>query len=138
MKAAMRSGDTRRRDAIRLLQAAIKQREVDERIELDDVAVVAVIEKMLKQRKDSIAQYEAAHRQDLADVEKYEMGVLQLYMPQALSGDEVESAVSEAISAVGAKGQQDMGRVMAILKPKLAGRADMGKVSALVKNRLIA
>jgi uncharacterized protein len=137
MKAAMRSGDTRRRDAIRLLQAAIKQREVDERIELDDAAVVAVIEKMLKQRKDSIAQYEAAHRQDLADVEKYEMGVLQLYMPQALSDNEVESAVSEAISAVGAKGQQDMGRVMAILKPKLAGRADMGKVSALVKTRLI-
>lgn len=134
----MRSGDTRRRDAIRLLQAAIKQREVDERIELDDVAVVAVIEKMLKQRKDSIAQYEAAHRQDLADVEKYEMGVLQLYMPQALSDSEVESAVSEAIAAVGAKGQQDMGRVMAILKPKLAGRADMGKVSASVKNRLIA
>lgn len=137
MKTAMRSGDTQRRDAIRLLQAAIKQREVDERIELDDVAVVAVIEKMLKQRKDSIAQYEAAHRQDLADIEKYEMGVLQLYMPQALSGDEVESAVNEAISAVGAKGQQDMGRVMAILKPKLAGRADMGKVSTLVKNRLI-
>lgn len=137
MKTAMRSGDTRRRDAIRLLQAAIKQREVDERIELDDVAVVAVIEKMLKQRKDSIAQYEAAHRQDLADVEKYEMGVLQLYMPQALSDNEVESAVSEAISAVDAKGQQDMGRVMAILKPKLAGRADMGKVSALVKSRLI-
>jgi uncharacterized protein len=138
MKAAMRSGDTRRRDAIRLLQAAIKQREVDERIELDDVAVVAVIEKMLKQRKDSIAQYEAAHRQDLADVEKYEMSVLQLYMPQALSDKEVESAVSEAISAVGAKGQQDMGRVMAILKPRLAGRADMGKVSALVRTRLIA
>jgi uncharacterized protein YqeY len=138
MKAAMRSGDTRRRDAIRLLQAAIKQREVDERIELDDVAVVAVIEKMLKQRKDSIAQYEAAHRQDLVDVEKYEMSVLQLYMPQALSDNEVENAVSEAISAVGAKGQQDMGRVMAILKPRLAGRADMGKVSALVRTRLIA
>jgi uncharacterized protein YqeY len=138
MKAAMRSGDTRRRDAIRLLQAAIKQREVDERIELDDAAVVAVIEKMLKQRKDSISQYEAAHRQDLADVEKYEMGVLQHYMPQALSDNDVESAVSEAISAAGAKGQQDMGRVMAILKPKLAGRADMGKVSALVKTRLIA
>ena len=138
MKAAMRSGDTRRRDAIRLLQAAIKQREVDERIELDDAAVVAVIEKMLKQRKDSISQYEAAHRQDLADVEKYEMSVLQHYMPQALSNNDVESAVSEAISAAGAKGQQDMGRVMAILKPKLAGRADMGKVSALVKTRLIA
>jgi uncharacterized protein YqeY len=138
MKAAMRSGDTRRRDAIRLLQAAIKQREVDERIELDDAAVVAVIEKMLKQRKDSISQYEAAHRQDLADVEKYEMGMLQHYMPQALSDNDVENAVSEAISAADAKGQQDMGRVMAILKPKLAGRADMGKVSALVKTRLIA
>jgi uncharacterized protein YqeY len=138
MKAAMRSGDTRRRDAIRLLQAAIKQREVDERIELDDAAVVAVIEKMLKQRKDSISQYEAAHRQDLADVEKYEMGMLQHYMPQALSDNDVENAVSEAISAADAKGQQDMGRVMAILKPKLAGRADMGKVSALVKTRLVA
>ena len=137
MKAAMRQAIRGGGDAIRLFQAAIKQREVDERIELDDVAVVAVIERMLKQRKDSIAQYEAAHRQDLADVEKYEMGVLQHYMPQALSDNEVESAVSEAISTVGAKGQQDMGRVMAILKPKLAGRADMGKVSALVKNRLI-
>jgi uncharacterized protein YqeY len=138
MKAAMRAGDARRRDAIRLLQAAIKQREVDERVELDDAAVVAVIEKMLKQRKDSIAQYEAAHRHDLADAEKYETGVLQDYMPQALSDAEVERAVSEAISAVGAQGQQDMGRVMAVLKPKLSGRADMTKVSALVRTRLVA
>ena len=138
MKAAMRAGDARRRDAIRLLQAAIKQREVDERVELDDAAVVAVIEKMLKQRKDSIAQYEAAHRHDLADAEKYEAGVLQAYMPQALSDAEVERAVSEAISAVGAQGQQDMGRVMAVLKSKLAGRADMTKVSALVRTRLVA
>lgn len=138
MKAAMRAGDARRRDAIRLLQAAIKQREVDERVELDDAAVVAVIEKMLKQRKDSIAQYEAAHRHDLADAEKYEVGVLQAYMPQALSDAEVERAVSEAISAVGAQGQQDMGRVMAVLKPRLAGRADMTKVSALVRTRLVA
>lgn len=138
MKAAMRAGDARRRDAIRLLQAAIKQREVDERVELDDAAVVAVIEKMLKQRKDSIAQYEAAHRHDLADAEKYEAGVLQAYMPQALSDAEVERAVSEAISAVGAQGQQDMGRVMAVLKPRLAGRADMTKVSALVRTRLVA
>jgi len=136
MKTAMRAGDTKRRDAIRLLLAAIKQREVDERIELDDAAVVAVIEKMLKQRRDSISQYEAAQRQDLADAEKYEVGVLQAYMPQALSEAEVESAVAEAISAAGAKGQQDMGKVMAVLKPKLAGRADMGKVSALVKTRL--
>lgn len=136
MKTAMRAGDSKRRDAIRLLLAAIKQREVDERIELDDAAVVAAIEKMLKQRRDSISQYEAAQRQDLADAEKYEMGVLQAYMPQALSEAEVESAVAEAIAASGAKGQQDMGKVMAVLKPKLAGRADMGKVSALLKARL--
>lgn len=138
MKAAMRAGDAKRRDAIRLLQAAIKQREVDERIELDDAAVVAAIEKMLKQRRDSIAQYEAAHRQDLADAEKYEMNVLQVYMPQALSDAEVEDAVTEAISATGAKGQQDMGRVMTVLKPRLSGRADMGKVSALVRVKLLA
>jgi len=136
MKTAMRAGDSKRRDAIRLLLAAIKQREVDERIELGDAAVVAVIEKMLKQRRDSISQYEAAQRQDLADAEKYEVGVLQAYMPQALSEAEVESAVAEAIAASGAKGQQDMGKVMAVLKPKLAGRADMGKVSALLKARL--
>jgi uncharacterized protein len=138
MKAAMRAGDTKRRDAIRLLQAAIKQREVDERIELDDAAVVAVMEKMLKQRRDSIAQYEAAHRQDLADAEKYEVNVLQIYMPQALSDAEVKDAVAEAISATGAEGQQDMGRVMAVLKSRLSGRADMGKVSALVRIKLLA
>ena len=134
----MRAGDAKRRDAIRLLQAAIKQREVDERIELDDAAVVAVMEKMLKQRRDSIAQYEAAHRQDLADAEKYEVSVLQIYMPQALSDAEVKDAIAEAISATGAKGQQDMGRVMAVLKSRLSGRADMGKVSALVKIKLLA
>lgn len=137
MKAAMRAGDTRRRDAIRLLLAAIKQREVDERIELDDAAVVGVMEKMLKQRKDSIAQYEAAHRHDLADAEKYEISVLRVYMPQALNDAELEDAVSEAISAAGAKGQQDMGRVMAMLKARLSGRADMSKVSALVKVKLL-
>ena len=134
----MVSGDTRRRDAIRLLQAAIKQREVDERIVLDDAAVVAVIEKMLKQRSDSITQYEAAHRQDLADAEKYEVDVLRGYMPEALSDAEVEGAVTDAILAAGAKGQQDMGRVMAVLKPKLSGRADMGKVSALVRTKLLS
>lgn len=138
MKAAMRAGDAKRRDAIRLLQAAIKQREVDERIELDDAAVVAVIEKMLKQRRDSIDQYEAAHRQDLADAEKYEVNVLKIYMPHALSEAEVEDAVAEAISATGAKGQQDMGRVMAALKSRLSGRADMSKVSALVRIKLLA
>ncbi|HEY6044434.1 MAG TPA: GatB/YqeY domain-containing protein [Nitrosospira sp.] len=138
MKTAMRAGDTSRRDAIRLLQAAIKQREVDERITLDDAAVIAVIEKMLKQRRDSITQYESANRHDLADAEKYEVGVLQAYMPQALSDAEVENAVNEAIGAVGAKEQQDIGRVMAALKPRLSGRADMGKVSALVKAKLLA
>ena len=132
----MRAGDTKRRDAIRLLRAAIKQREIDERIELDDVAVIAVIEKMLKQRKDSIAQYEAAHRDDLADAEKYEVSVLQAYMPEALSDTEVEGIIGKAISAVGAKGQQDMGRVMGVLKSELAGRADMSKVSALVRAKL--
>lgn len=137
MKNAMRAGDTKRRDAIRLLQAAIKQREVDERIELDDAAVVAVMEKMLKQRRDSISQYEAAHRQDLADAEKYEVSVLQAYMPQALSDAEVEDMIAETISASGAKGQQDMGRVMATLKSRLSGRADMGKVSALVRTKLL-
>lgn len=137
MKTAMRAADTKRRDAIRLLQAAIKQREVDERIQLDDAAVVGVIEKMLKQRRDSIVQFEAAHRHDLADAEKYEVSVLQAYMPQALSDAEIEEAVSEAISIAGAKGQQDMGRVMAQLKSSLSGRADMGKVSSLVKTKLI-
>lgn len=136
MKAAMRSGDTRRRDTIRLLQAAIKQREIDERIEMDDAAVVAVIEKMLKQRRDSIIQYEAAKREDLVNVEKYEVSVLQTYMPQAFSDSEVDRLVDEVIASNGAKGQQDMGKVIAALKPKLAGRADMGKVAKLAKTKL--
>ena len=136
MKAAMRSGDTKQRDTIRLLQAAIKQREVDERIELDDSAVIAVIEKMLKQRRDSIAQYEAAQRQDLANVEKDEISVLSAYMPQALSESEIEILIAEAISEAEAKGMQDMGKVMALLKPKLTGRADMAKVSSLIKGKI--
>jgi uncharacterized protein YqeY len=136
VKAAMRAGDARRRDALRLLLAALKQREVDERKELADGDVVAVIEKMIKQRRDSITQFEQGGRQDLADVEKFELSVLQAYMPQALSDAEIEAAVSAAIGDVGAKGVADMGKVMAVLKPKLAGRADMGKVSALVKARL--
>jgi len=136
MKAAMRSGDTKQRDTIRLLQAAIKQREVNERIELDDAAVIAVIEKMLKQRRDSIAQYEAAQRQDLANVEKDEISVLSAYMPQALSESEIEILIAEAISEAEAKGMQDMGKVMALLKPKLTGRADMAKVSSLIKGKI--
>lgn len=136
MKAAMRSGDIKRRDTIRLLQAAIKQREVDERIVLDDVAIVAVIEKMLKQRKDSITQYEAAQRIDLADKEKEEVSILTDYMPQALSDAEIAELLNEAIAASNAQGMQDMGKVMSLLKPQLAGRADMGKVSSLIKEKL--
>lgn len=136
IKAAMRAGDARRRDAIRLLQAEIRRREVDDRIELDDAGIIVVIDKMLKQRHDSITQYEAASRTDLAEVEKYEVSILQTYMPQALGDAEIAAEVAEAISASGAIGPQDIGKVMAILKPKLAGRVDMGKVSALVKTTL--
>jgi len=136
MKSAMRAGDVKRRDALRLLQAALKQKEVDERIELDDAAVVAVIEKMLKQRRDSIAQYEAAQRQDLADIEKFEAGVLQAYMPEALSDAELDAMISEVIASVGENGSPKIGEVMALLKPKLAGRADMAKVSLLVKVKI--
>jgi uncharacterized protein YqeY len=136
MKAAMRAKETARLGAIRLLLAAMKQREVDERIELSDADVIAIIEKMNKQRRDSISQYEAAGRQDLADVEKFEMSVLANYMPQQLSEAEIIAAVTEAIAATGAAGPQDMGKVMAVLKPKLAGLADMGKVSALIKVEL--
>jgi len=138
MKTALRARDSRRLSAIRLLMAAIKQREVDERIELDDAGIVAVIEKMLKQRRDSIQQYEAAKRQDLADVEKFEVEVLTGYMPAALSPAEIDAAVAEAVAASGARGPQDMGKVMGLLKPKLAGRADMGQVSARVKAALSA
>ena len=136
IKNAMRAGDARRRDALRLLLAALKQREVDERKELADGDIIAVIEKMLKQRRDSIAQFEKGGRQDLADAEKFELEVLQAYMPQALSDAEIAAAVAAAMSETGAAGPTDMGRVMAALKAKLAGRADMGKVSALVKSKL--
>lgn len=136
LKAAMRGGDVPRRDALRLLTAALKQREVDDRKELGDADIVAIIDKMLKQRRESIAQFEKGGRQDLADQEKFELGVLQAYMPQGLSDAEIESAVASAIQETGARGAPDMGKVMAVLKPKLAGRADMAKVSALVKARL--
>ena len=136
MKTAMRAKDAARLSAIRLLMAAIKQREVDERIELTDADVLAIIDKMLKQRRDSFSQFEAAGRNDLADVEKFEMGVLLGYMPQQLSAAEIDSAIEQAISASGAASAQDMGKVMAVLKPQLAGRADIGKVSAQVKARL--
>ena len=136
MKTAMKARDTARLGAIRLLMAAMKQREVDERIELDDAGIVAVIEKMLKQRRDSISQYEAAKRQDLADAEKFEVEVLTAYMPAGLSADEVAAVVAAAVAESGAKSPADMGKVMAIVKPKIAGRADMGEVSKLVKARL--
>lgn len=136
MKTAMRAKDSARLNAIRLLQAALKQREVDERIELNDTQVIEVIEKMLKQRRDSISQYEAANRQDLADAEKYEVGVLTTYLPQALSDDEVAALLDAAIAETGAAGVKDMGKVMAVVKPKIVGRADVGKVSGLIKARL--
>jgi uncharacterized protein YqeY len=138
MKSAMKARETARLGAIRLLMAAMKQREVDERIELDDAGIVAVIEKMLKQRRDSISQYEAAKRQDLADAEKFEVEVLTAYMPAGLSAEEVAAIVAAAVAESSAKGPADMGKVMAIVKPKIAGRADMGEVSKLVKAKLTA
>jgi hypothetical protein len=136
MKTAMRAREAARLSAIRLLLAAIKQREVDERIELDDAAVLSVIEKMLKQRRDSIQQYAAAARQDLADAEQFEVQVLGAYLPAAMTAEEVRAAVAEAVAATGAASMQDMGKVMALLKPRLAGRAEMGQVSSLVKAAL--
>ena len=136
MKAAMRAKDAPRLSTIRLLLAAIKQREVDERIALDDAAVLGVIEKMIKQRRESIAQFEKAARKDLADAEKAELQLLSGYLPAQMSEAEIAQAVSAAIAESGASGVKDMGKVMALLKPRLAGKADMGKVSALVKARL--
>ncbi len=136
MKAAMRAKEMDRLGTIRLLQAAIKQREVDERIELDDAAVLAVIDKMIKQRKDSITAFQQASREDLAAKEAAEIAVLQVYMPAQLSEAEVDAAVRDAVAKAGAAGPQDMGKVMSILKPALAGRADMTQVSARVKAAL--
>lgn len=136
MKNAMRAKESARLGAIRLLLSAIKQREVDERIELDDTQVVEAIEKMLKQRRDSISQYEAANRHDLADVEKFEVGVLQEYLPQALTESEVDAILAQAISSTGAAGIKDMSKVMAAVKPQVVGRADMGKISGLIKQKL--
>jgi len=136
MKNAMRARETARLGAIRLLLAAIKQREIDERIELDDVAVIGVIDKMLKQRKDSIEQYQKAKRQDLVDAEQLEVSVLTGYMPQALSPAEVEAIVTAALVESGAKTIQEMSKVMALARPQLAGRADMGEVSKLVRTKL--
>ena len=136
MKAAMRAKDTERLGAIRLINAAIKQKEVDERITLDDAAVVGILDKMLKQRKDSIEAFEKAARTDLADKEKAEVAVLQAYLPARLSADEVAAEVKAIVAEVGAKGPGDMGKVMGAAKQRLAGKADMGQVSAAVKAAL--
>lgn len=136
MKAAMRAKDSERLGAIRMLTAAIKQKEVDERIELDDAAVVGIVDKLLKQRKDSIDAFQKAGRQDLADKEQAEVAVLQAYLPARLSADEVAAQVKAIVAEVGAKGPADMGKVMGAAKQRLAGKADMGQVSAAVKAAL--
>ena len=136
MKAAMKGGEKDRLGVIRLVNAAIKQREVDERIVLDDTQVLAVLEKMLKQRKDSVTQYEGAGREDLAAVERYEMGVIEAYMPAKMSAAEIDAIVTKAIADAGATSAKDMGKVVGLVKPQVAGRADMGQVSALVKQKL--
>ena len=136
MKAAMKSGDKRRLGIIRLIRAAIKQREVDERIELDDTQVLLVLDKMVKQRRDSVEQFEKAGRTELADQEKFEIGIIQEYLPAQLSEDEISALITEAITATGAESMKDMGKVMGMLKPKLQGRADMGAVSGLIKQNL--
>jgi uncharacterized protein YqeY len=136
MKTAMKSGDKERLGVIRLINAAIKQREVDERVMLDDAQVLAVLEKALKQRRDSVSQFLAAGRTDLADKETYEIGVIQSYLPAQLSAAEVDAIIAAAIAESGAAGPKDMGKVMGLVKPKVAGRTDMGKLSELVKARL--
>ena len=136
MKAAMKSGDKTRLGVIRLVNAAIKQREVDERIELDDPAVLAVLEKMVKQRRDSISQYDAAGREDLSAVEHTEMAIIEHYLPAKLGEAAILDAIDAAIAETGASGPADMGKLMGVLKPQLAGQADMGEVSKLVKQRL--
>ncbi|MBD7960473.1 GatB/YqeY domain-containing protein [Comamonas avium] len=136
MKTAMRAKDSARLGTIRLLQAAIKQKEVDERVELDDAAVIAIVDKLIKQRKDSITAFETASRTDLADIEKAEMEVLKAYLPERMSEAEVTAAVQAIVAEVGATGPGDMGKVMGAVKSKLSGKADMGLVSAAVKAAL--
>jgi len=138
MKTAMKSGDKNRLGVIRLVNAAIKQREVDERIDLDDTQVLGVLEKMLKQRRDSFSQFQAAGRTDLADQENFEIGVIQSYLPAQLTAQEVDAAIGAAIGEAAATGPKDMGKVMGLVKAKVAGRTDMGKLSELVKAKLAA
>jgi uncharacterized protein YqeY len=136
MKAAMKAGDKRRRGVIRLIMAAIKQREVDERIELDDTQVLAVLDKMVKQRRDSITHFEQAGRTELAEQEAYEVGICQTYMPEALGEEEIDGLIEQALAETGAASMKEMGKVMGWLKPKLQGRADMGAVSARIRQKL--
>lgn len=138
MKTALRSGDKRRLGALRLILSSIKQREIDERVTLDDSQVLGVLDKMVKQRQDSLAQYQSAGREDLAEQESFEIQVIHGYMPAPLTADELPSLIEDAIKASGAASPKDMGKVMAALRPKVQGRADMQQVSALVKNRLTA
>ena len=136
MKTAMKSGEKDRLAVIRLINAAIKQKEVDERIEMTDPLVLAVLEKMVKQRKDSISQYDAAGRDDLSKVERYELGIIETYLPAKMDDAAVQAAIDAAVASTGAAGPADMGKVMAVLKPQLAGQADMGVVSQLLKKKL--
>jgi len=136
MKTAMRAKEKDRLGVIRLIMAALKQKEVDERIELDDAQVLAILDKMVKQRKDSIAQYQAADRQDLVDTETFELNLIQTYLPQALTEAEIQALIAEAIQTSGASAPQDMGKVMGVLKPQMQGRADMKQVSGMVKQQL--
>lgn len=136
IKSAMKAKEAFRLATLRLLSAAMKQKEVDERVELDDAAVLAIIEKLIKQRKDSISQFEKAGRQDLVDAEKNELDILAAYLPPQMSDAEITAAIDAAIASTGAAGPKDMGKLMGVLKPQLAGKADMGKVSALVKAKL--
>ncbi|HET7064926.1 MAG TPA: GatB/YqeY domain-containing protein [Rudaea sp.] len=138
MKTAMKSGDKDRLGVIRLINAAIKQREVDERIQLDDTQVLSVLEKMLKQRRDSVSQFQAAGRTDLADKETFEIGVIQSYMPAQLSAADVDAIVAVTIAEAGATGPKDMGKVMGLVRPKVAGKTDMGKLSEIIKGKLAA
>ena len=138
MKTAMKSGEKERLGVIRLVNAAIKQREVDERIELDDAAVLAVMEKMVKQRRDSVSQFDAAAREDLAAIERAEIAVIQAYLPEKLDETAILAAIDAAVASTGATGAADIGKLMAVLKPQLAGKADMGQVSALARKRLAA
>ena len=136
MKAAMKAGEKERLGTIRLVNAAIKQKEVDERVEVDDTHVLAILEKMMKQRKDSVSQFEAANREDLAVIERAEMAIIELYLPAKLGEAEVLAVIDAAIAETGASSPADMGKVMGAVKPKLAGQADMGEVSKLIKQRL--